>query len=149
MMDKNMTLGFKVHETTHVYNSVVNAMKAAGIRIVPPNSSKYNVIWTGICRPEQLKVATKFQKINHFPNSLQLGRKDLMWRNLQRAQKLHSSTNDYDFCPRTYVFPEDYKKFCAERESSGNKLMYILKPSDSSCGKGIKIIGPKSQVANK
>jgi hypothetical protein len=52
MMDKNMTLGFKVHETTHVYNSVVNAMKAAGIRVVPPNSSKYNVIWTGICRPE-------------------------------------------------------------------------------------------------
>ena len=66
MMDKNMTLGFKVHETTHVYNSVVNAMKAAGIRVIPPNSSKYNVIWTGICRPEQLKVATKFQKINHF-----------------------------------------------------------------------------------
>ena len=63
MMDKNMTLGFKVHETTHVYNSVVNAMKAAGIRIVPPNSSKYNVIWTGICKPEQLKAATKFQKI--------------------------------------------------------------------------------------
>jgi len=72
-----------------------------------------------------------------------------MWRNLQRAQKLHSSTNDYDFCPRTYVFPEDYKKFCTERESSGNKLMYILKPSDSYCGKGIKIIEPKSQVANK
>ena len=47
-----MTLGFKVHETTHVYNSVVNAMKAAGIRIVPPNCGKYNVIWTGICKPE-------------------------------------------------------------------------------------------------
>jgi hypothetical protein len=52
MMDKNMTLGFKVHESTHVYNSVVNAMKAAGIRIVPPNCGKYNVIWTGICKPE-------------------------------------------------------------------------------------------------
>lgn len=60
MMDKNMTLGFKVHDSTHIYNSVVNTMKAAGIRIVPPNSSKYNILWTGVCRPEQLKIATKF-----------------------------------------------------------------------------------------
>ena len=60
MMDKNMTLGFKVHDSTHIYNSVVNTMKAAGIRIVPPNSSKYNILWTCVCRPEQLKIATKF-----------------------------------------------------------------------------------------
>ena len=67
-----------------------------------------------------------------------------MWKNIYRAQKIHSLTNDYDFCPRTYVFPEDYKKFCMERENNGNKLMYILKPSDSSCGKGIKIVGQKT-----
>jgi len=52
MMDKNMTMGFKVHDSTHIYNSVVNTMKAAGIRIVPPNSSKWNVLWTGLCKPE-------------------------------------------------------------------------------------------------
>lgn len=67
MMDKNMTLGFKVHDSTHIYNSVVNTMKAAGIRIVPPNSAKWNVLWTGMCKPEQLKDASKYQKINHFP----------------------------------------------------------------------------------
>lgn len=52
MMDKNMTLGFKVHDSTHIYNSVVNTMKAAGVRIVPPNSSKWNVLWTGMCKPD-------------------------------------------------------------------------------------------------
>ena len=52
MMDKNMTLGFKVHDSTHVYNSVVNTMKAAGIRIVPPSSTKWNILWTGLCKPE-------------------------------------------------------------------------------------------------
>jgi tubulin polyglutamylase TTLL4 len=36
-----------------------------------------------------------------------------------------------------------------ERENAGNKHMYIMKPSDSSCGKGIKIIGPKTQVNKK
>ena len=60
MMDKNMALGFKVHDSTHIYNSVVNTMKAAGIRIVPPNSSKYNCLWTGMCKPEQLKIASKY-----------------------------------------------------------------------------------------
>lgn len=52
MMEKNMTLGFKVHDSTHIYNSVVNTMKAAGIRIVPPNSSKWNILWTGMCKPD-------------------------------------------------------------------------------------------------
>lgn len=36
-----------------------------------------------------------------------------------------------------------------ERESSNNKHMYIMKPSASSCGKGIKVIGPKTQVNKK
>lgn len=52
MFDKNMALGFKVHDSTHIYNSVVNTMKAAGVRIVPPKSSKWNVLWTGVCKPE-------------------------------------------------------------------------------------------------
>lgn len=55
-----MTMGFKIHDSTHIYNSVVNTMKAAGIRIVPPNSNKYNVLWTGMCKPENLKIATKY-----------------------------------------------------------------------------------------
>jgi len=72
-----------------------------------------------------------------------------MWKNIQRAQKLFTGTNEYNFCPKTYVFPDDYRKFCLERESSGNKHMYIMKPCDSSCGKGIKVIGPKTQVNKK
>ena len=60
-------MGFKVHDSTHIYNSVVNTMKAAGVRIVPPKSSKWNILWTGVCRPETLKIASKYQKINHFP----------------------------------------------------------------------------------
>ena len=65
----NMTLGFKISETTHIYNSVVNSLKTGGCRIVGPNSSKWNVMWTGQTKPEHLKEATKYQKINHFPQS--------------------------------------------------------------------------------
>jgi tubulin polyglutamylase TTLL4 len=45
--------------------------------------------------------------------------------------------------------PDDYRKFCIDRESRGYKDIYILKPSASSCGKGIKVIGGRSQVNKK
>jgi tubulin polyglutamylase TTLL4 len=82
-----MTVGFKISDTTHIYNSVVNSLKAAGFRIVSPNSSKWNVLWTGVTKPEQLKEATKYQKINHFPQSFQMGRKDLMYKNYARMKR--------------------------------------------------------------
>ena len=67
MKDKNMTLGFKIMDSCNVYNSVVNSLKTAGCRIVAPGSHKWNVMWTGWTKPEYLKDASKYQKINHFP----------------------------------------------------------------------------------
>lgn len=58
--EHNMTLGFKVTETTHIYNSYVNTFKVNGVRIVSPLSTKWNVMWTGIVKNEYLKEATKF-----------------------------------------------------------------------------------------
>jgi hypothetical protein len=52
-----MTLGFKMTESTHIYNAAVNSMKSAGFRIISPNSSKWNIMWTGVTRPEYLKEA--------------------------------------------------------------------------------------------
>lgn len=52
--------------------------------------------------------------------------------------------NEFSFCPKSYIFPDDYRKFCIDRENSGMKHMYIMKPSASSCGKGIKVIGQKT-----
>lgn len=141
-----MTLGFKISETTHIYNSVVNSMKAAGLRIISPNSSKWNVLWTGLTKPDLLKEATKYQKINHFPQSFQIGRKDLMYKNFLRMKK---SFDEFNFCPKTYLFPDDYRKFCTDREIENFKHMYIMKPSASSCGRGIKIVGLKQEVKKK
>ena len=64
-----MTLGFKNTETTHIYNSVVNSMKVNGLRIVAPGDKEWNVMWTGVTSKENIKDATKYQKINHFPLS--------------------------------------------------------------------------------
>ena len=44
------------------------------------------------------------------------------------------------------MFPEDYKRWCIDREMNNYKNMYIMKPSASSCGWGIKIIGKKTHI---
>ena len=84
----NETLGFKVTDSTHIYNSVVNSMKNAGMRIVSPYSGNWNVMWTGFTQNHELKLVSSCQRINHFPESTQLGRKDLMWKNVARLKKL-------------------------------------------------------------
>ena len=110
-------------------------------------SSNWNLLWTGWVKPETVKEATKFQRINHFPGTMQIGRKDNMWRNVSRLRRIHNA--DFDICPQTYVLPEDYKRFQADREGDSGKGLWILKPSALSCGRGIKIVSKKSNVSKK
>ncbi|CDW86808.1 tubulin-tyrosine ligase family protein [Stylonychia lemnae] len=142
-----LQLGFKMTDSTHIYNSVVNTMKNAGVRIVAPNTSKWNVTWTGITKPELLREMFRYQRVNHFPQSFHLGRKDLMWKNIYKMKRQYQS--DYDICPQTYLLPDDYKKLVADREAEGNKNLYILKPNASSCGKGISVLGPQDPIPKK
>ncbi len=79
--------------------------------------------------------------------SVHLGRKDLMWKNIYRMKKFFGK--EFDICPKTYILPEDTKRLNADRENDNYKHIYILKPSASSCGKGIKVIGPKQQINKK
>ena len=69
-----------------------------------------------------------------------------MWRNVQRMRRLHGKA--FDIAPPTYIFPEDYKRWMIDRETSNFKNMYIMKPNAASCGKGIRVIG-KKQTVNK
>lgn len=69
-----------------------------------------------------------------------------MYKNYSRMKK---QFEEYNFCPKTYLFPDEYRKFCLDRETDNYKHMYIMKPSASSCGRGIKVIGTKQEVKKK
>lgn len=59
---------------------------------VHPNSSDYNVQWTGShLKPFTLRGLTEFQKINHFPRSYEITRKDRLFKNVQRMQQIKVS----------------------------------------------------------
>ena len=103
-------------------------------------------MWSNLIKPGKLKHMNQYQKINHFPNAWSLGSKANMWRNVQKQRRKHGK--EYEIAPATYIFPEDYKRWMNDREMNNFKDMYILKPTSSSCGRGIKVIG-KKDVINK
>lgn len=54
-------------------------------------------MWTGShLKPFTLRGLTEFQKINHFPRSYEITRKDRLFKNVQRMQQIkvvHSTTH--------------------------------------------------------
>lgn len=44
----------------------------------------------------------------------------------------------YDFCPTSYVMPQDQQSFLDEK-ARNPKVIWISKPINSSCGKGVKL----------
>ena len=54
---------------------------------VHQNSSDFNLMWTGShLKPHTLSGLQEFQKINHFPRSYELTRKDRLYQNIQKMQ---------------------------------------------------------------
>jgi tubulin polyglutamylase TTLL5 len=58
---------------------------------------------------------SKDQKVNHFPISIELTRKDLMAINIKRMQDKYSKQY-FNFVPDTFVMPEDFSSFCSSFE---------------------------------
>jgi len=78
---------------------------------------------------------------------MQIGRKDNLWRNVFRLKRKHGK--EYDIWPKTYIFPEDTKRFKADRENEKKSILYILKPAALSWGRGIKIIGKNTNIGRR
>ena len=59
-LPKESQLGFKLHHSTHTYNSVVNALKMAGFTYIPNGSSGWNVLWTGMFKATRIKHLNQY-----------------------------------------------------------------------------------------
>ncbi|CAK9802156.1 Tubulin monoglutamylase TTLL4 [Anthophora plagiata] len=88
------------------------------------------------------------QKINHFPGTFQIGRKDCLWLNLSRMMVKHE-VKEFGFVPRTYVLPRDLTCFRQVWKKLGNKAKWIVKPPASARGTGIKVVNRWSQIPKK
>lgn len=136
-------MSFKISDTTHIYNAVVNTCKNAGFNMVEGANNYFNLQWTGYITAADIKGLNKYQKTNHFPNSTQLGRKDLLWKNMNRLRIKFPT--DFVIAPMSYLLTEDWEEFQMEREREPTTL-WILKPVAASCGRGIKVIQSHTKI---
>lgn len=123
----------------------------------------WNIYWAS---PHALKPGFRFasdqQVINHFPNSFELTRKDLMVKNIKRYRREVERTlveaasaglglgaaeeyTELDFLPTTYLLPSDYNLF-VEEFRRGPSAMWIMKPTSKAQGRGIFIISKLTQI---
>ncbi|XP_026879532.2 tubulin polyglutamylase TTLL5 isoform X3 [Electrophorus electricus] len=115
-----------------------------GFHEVHPNSNDFNLMWTGShLKTYLLRTLQDFQKVNHFPKSYELTRKDRLYKNIQRMQQAHGFQN-FHIVPQTFVLPAEYQEFC--NSFGKDKGPWIIKPVASSRGRGIYLVSSPSQI---
>lgn len=88
----------------------------------------HELIFIGI-----LRSLAPHQRVNHFPRSYELTRKDRLYKNIERMQHAKGFKN-FDFIPQTFVMPAEFKEFCSAHHRL--KGPWIVKPVASSRGRG-------------
>ena len=115
-----------------------------------PTRPTFNIFWSGSrVKPALLLGLNEYQKVNHFPGTHEITRKDRLARTLLAAREVHGSAA-YGFVPVTYVLPADTEALLEHmrelEHTSGERAAWIVKPSASSRGRGISIISHPHQL---
>lgn len=109
------------------------------------DSHDWNLLWVGSSAQSYLyEGLNEYQKINHFPNSFELTRKDKMHINLSSMVNNHGK-DDYNFVPETYLLPDQYNEFYSQY-CKNKQTTWIHKPCGSSQGKGIFLLNSLNDI---
>lgn len=151
---------------------IKNAHCRAGFQ----KSDKYwTSLWSKHQNAEQMKELNCLQKINHFPASWCIGRKDRLTRTLNTMKRVHGANAAvFDFHPETFILPAERDSLhrllktemstaiSANSSGSGRSVksfnsansnmsmaggMWIVKPCASSCGQGITVMTGQQAMA--
>jgi len=117
---------------------------AHGFHEVSHTNSDFNLMWTGSHpKPHSFKSLLPHQRVNHFPRSYELTRKDRMYKNIERLQ-IAKGPKHFNFVPKTFMIPNEYSEFAATHHRM--RGAWIVKPVASSRGRGIFIVNHPNQV---
>uniref|UniRef100_A0A915CFM9 Tubulin--tyrosine ligase-like protein 5 n=1 Tax=Parascaris univalens TaxID=6257 RepID=A0A915CFM9_PARUN len=110
-----------------------------GFQQCSTSNAKFNLLWTSSqLKAHTLRSLAHWQRVNHFPRSFEMTRKDRLYGNIARARQQFGDA--FDFIPEFYVTPKELIKFahvCDQRDDY--KKAFIMKPVASSRGNGIII----------
>eukprot|EP00731_Ephydatia_muelleri_P027334 Em0019g207a len=121
-------------------------------------SPYFNLLWTGShILPQHFQP---YQKVNHFPSSSELTRKDKFYRNVRHMQRdkvcdgsivstgvqpgLLQGQQHFSIIPTSFVLPEEVSQFLSAFKKWGG--VWIVKPVASSRGRGIFLVNHPKQV---
>ena len=130
--------------TTHIGEGAVRfgvllaTLQRGGIRLTPDLRGNWNLLWAKRIKADEYECLAPNQKVNHFPGTWGIGRKDALGRNTAAMRKKFGS--HFAFHPKTYVLPAEawhLSNAMEQQRSAGQRPTYILKPSAAACGKGI------------
>lgn len=96
--------------------------------------------WTKHPPIETYGGLNRFQKVNHFPGSWCIGRKDRLLRTICRARKFNKEA--YAYVPESYSLPGESRSL-ELRSRLEPETIWIVKPPASSCGRGIRLVQSK------
>ena len=132
---------YKIGPGAVAFRVVVQALEGSGMRCTTSNTN-FNLLWAKRATPHILAVLQPYQKINHFPGTWGIGRKDSLAKNIARMKRQFGS-NLFNIVPPSFILPGEEVALKEDVDSQTAALgavpTYIVKPSASSCGKGIKL----------
>lgn len=117
----------------------------SGFRLMRKTCQDWSATWGKHMKPPAFKEIKETQKINHFPGTFNIGRKDRLWKNYHRLMLKHGKA-EFGFLPRTFCLPADTKLLRKVWERKGGKGRWIVKPPAMARGVGIKVVNKWSQI---
>lgn len=131
------------YDTYWERNCIKKAFARAGFS---RSSGKWTALWSKHQSEEVLRSLNCLQKVNHFPNSWCIGRKDRLLRLITAMKRLHGAA--YDIHPDGYILPGEKDALLRQvqdidSKSSSRRVregLWICKPVSSSCGRGIRVL---------
>ncbi|XP_064290866.1 tubulin monoglutamylase TTLL4 isoform X2 [Passer domesticus] len=115
---------------------------------VSKKSSDWLGCWGHHMKSPGFKAIREHQKLNHFPGSFQIGRKDRLWRNLLKMQA-RCGKKEFNFFPQSFILPQDIKLLRKAWEEGASRQKWIVKPPASARGMGIQVIHKWSQLPKR
>lgn len=110
------------------------------------NPTDFNFLWTGgHLKTHLLSSLTPCQRVNHFPKSTELTRKDRLFQNIEHMQRT-KGFDHFNIAPLTFILPREYHKFFLMARR--NKSLWIVKPPASSRGRGIYLVDQPEKVSS-
>jgi tubulin polyglutamylase TTLL5 len=114
----------------------------------------WNLLWTWSKPHIKMSHLLVWQRVNHYPDSKELTRKDNLKKNIQRFTSMGGKAGaEFEIMPLTFILPHEYTAFVqafthaeTNRGNDNSENYWIMKPIGMSRGRGISLVKDLSQI---